>query len=368
MRIATLNNRLLALALAALSLALLCAPGQGFAQNIVVIVNDDPITSFDIEQRMRWEALTHNFGERMKAQLTGESVNQRFKQMMMAAQPHSQEEAQAAAERIKKQLIEDAKRRVLSEGGGGSRKAVIDTLIEDKLKLQASKKLDVKVTDREVQETIEQRVASDGGDKKAKVEAFYQQFEANGINRKTVQEVFRAQLAWRNVIGRQYGPRIASAMAAIPDSSAQGAQGDVQFDVRVLRLAVKDVADQKAVGERMLEAENLKEKFRSCADLPKEAQLVANATVKAMDKAKLASFPKDVQPLIEKVSEGQMTPPVLIGNAVETYAVCRKGVAAAKQPVKAEQKPDARQVEYERFSRSYLQELKQKASIDYRGS
>ena len=55
MRIATLNNRLLALALAALSLALLCAPGQGFAQNIVVIVNDDPITSFDIEQRMRWE-------------------------------------------------------------------------------------------------------------------------------------------------------------------------------------------------------------------------------------------------------------------------------------------------------------------------
>jgi len=67
MRIATLNNRLLALALAALSLALLCAPGQGFAQNIVVIVNDDPITSFDIEQRMRWEALTHNFGERMKA-------------------------------------------------------------------------------------------------------------------------------------------------------------------------------------------------------------------------------------------------------------------------------------------------------------
>ena len=99
----------------------------------------------------------------MKAQLTGESVNQRFKQMMMAAQPHSQEEAQAAAERIKKQLIEDAKRRVLSEGGGGSRKAVIDTLIEDKLKLQASKKLDVKVSDREVLETIEQRVASDGG-------------------------------------------------------------------------------------------------------------------------------------------------------------------------------------------------------------
>ena len=157
-------------------------------------------------------------------------------------------------------------------------------------------------------------------------------------------------------------------IAAINDATPQAAQGDVQFDVRVLRLAVKDVSDQKAVGERMLEAESLKEKFRSCAELPKEAQLVANATVKAMDKAKIGAFPKDVQPLIEKVSEGQMTPPVLVGNAVESYAVCRKGVPVPKQQAKAEQKPDPRAVEYERFSRSYLHELKQKASIDFRGS
>ncbi len=156
-------------------------------------------------------------------------------------------------------------------------------------------------------------------------------------------------------------------IAAIPDPTPKTADSDMQFDVRVLRLAVKDVSDQKAVGERMIEAENLKEKFRSCADLPKEAKLVADATVKAIDKAKLESFPKDVQPLIEKVSEGQMTPPVVIGNAVESYAVCRKS-APAKENAKAEQKPDARQAEFDRFSRSYLQEIKQKASIDYRGS
>ncbi len=367
MRIATPNGHLVALLLASLLFAPLWAPSRGFAQNIVVIVNDEPITSFDIDQRMHWDALTHNFGDRMKAMLTGEAVKQQFQQMLVAAQPHSQAEAQAAAERIKKQLIENAKRRVLAEAGGTSRKAVIETLIEDKLKVQAAKKLDVKVSDREVEENIEQRVASDGVDKKAKVEQFYTQFEANGITRRTVQEVFRAQLAWRNVIGRQYGPRIASVMAAVSDSAAKPAEGDVQFDVKVLRLAVKDVSDQKAVGERMLEAENLKEKFRSCKDLPKEATLVAGATVKAMDKVKLASFPKDVQPLIEKVSEGQMTPPVLVANAVESYAVCKKGVPV-KQPAKGEQKPDPRQAEYDRFSRSYLQELKQKASIDYRGS
>ncbi len=367
MRIVTLSPSIGLLA-AVLLLSPLLAPREASAQTIVVIVNDDPITSFDVEQRTRWNAITHGFGDRMKAFLTGEGINQRFKQMMMADQPnwHSEADAKAAAERIKKQLVEDAQRRVLAEGGGTSRKEVIDILIEDKLKLQAAKKLDIKISDKEVEESVGQRVGGDE-DKKAKVEQFYAQFESKGINRKTIQEVFRAQLAWRDVIRRQYGPRIASMMAALPDTTPKAAESDIQFDVRVLRLAIKDAADQKAVGERMLEAENLKEKFRSCTDLAKEAKLVADASVKVMDKAKLASFPKDVQPLIEKVSEGQMTPPVVIGNAVETYAVCRKSLAV-KQNAHAEQKPDPRQAEYERFSRSYLQEIKQKASIDFRGS
>ena len=95
MRIATLNHRQITLLLASLLLAALWAPGAGYAQTIVVIVNDEPITSFDVDQRMRWAAITHNFGEHMKALLSGDKINQQFRQMMIAAQPHSQAEAQA---------------------------------------------------------------------------------------------------------------------------------------------------------------------------------------------------------------------------------------------------------------------------------
>jgi peptidyl-prolyl cis-trans isomerase SurA len=366
MRIATLHN-LIAFTLGSLILTDALSPRPAAAQNIVVLVNDEPITSFDIAQRQRWMVRTGgSFGEQMKALLTGEAINQKFRQMMMAAQPHSQAEAQQAAERIKKQLIEDAKRHVLSGGAGSSRQAAIDALIEDKLKLQAAKKLEVKITDKEVEESLAARAAGGApAGQKPDLNAFYQQFEADGINRKTIQEIIRAQLAWRDVIRKKYGPRIFS-MVETP-SGEQNASSDVHFDVRVLRLAVQDAGNQRAVGERMLEAENLKEKFRSCAELPKEAKLVAGATVKTIDKAKLSSFPKDVQPLIEKVSEGQMTPPVLVGNAVESYALCRKGTSA-KGGAPAEHKPDARQVEFERFSRSFLQEIKQTASIDHRGS
>jgi peptidyl-prolyl cis-trans isomerase SurA len=412
MRIEKLN-RLIFLAAAGIFLALLGGRGEADAQNIVVLVNDEPITSGDVAQRMRWNARTNGFGDRMKAILTGDAIKERFRQKMIAANPHSQGEAQELAEKIKKELLEDAKSRVLSEGGGISRKTAIDALIDDKLKLQAAKKLDIKISDSEVEQTLIQRTGGDaaeaatpspstdtgaktdaaeqkGGGKRrggrsagapdaaggaasgskpsknAKLEEFYAQFEKDGINRKTIQEIIRAQLAWRDVIRRQYGPRLASLFAALPNADEKPADADIQFDVRVLRLSVAS-SDQKAVSQRILEAENLKEKFTSCAQLPNEAKLISDATVRSIDKAKLASFPKDVQPLILKASEGQMTPPVLVGSAIESYAICRKGIAAKAVKTAAEQKPDIRQQEYERFSRRYLQELKQSASIDYRG-
>ena len=418
MKIMTLYRLIsLAAAAAAIFLSLFACPREANAQNIVVLVNDEPITSGDIAQRMRWNARTNGFGDRMKAILTGDQIKERFRQKMIAANPHSQAEAQELAEKIKKELLEEAKNRVLSEGGGMNRKSVIDSLIEDKLKLQAAKKLDIKISDKEVEEVLAQRVGAgaqeeegaskeaaktgpeekSGGKRKghhqpggpdsgstasgpgappggpdgskkasknARLEEFYSQFEKDGINRKTIQDIIRTQLAWRDVIRKQFGPRLASLFAALPDADTKPADADIQFDVRILRLGVAST-DQKAVSERIMEAENLKEKFTSCATLPSEARLVSDATVRSIDKAKLASFPKDVQPLIMKAAEGQMTPPVLVGSAIESYAICRKGIAASAKA--AEQKPDVRQQEYERFSKRYLQDLKRVASIDYRG-
>ena len=359
--------RLIFLTAGGIFFALLTGIPDVNAQNVVVLVNDEPITSGDVAQRIRWNARTNGFGDRMKAILTGDAIKERFRQAMIAANPHSQAEAEQAAEKIKKQLLEDAKSRVLSDGGGTSRKAAIDSLIEDKLKLQAAKKLDIKVSDSEVEQILAHRAAGGAAEgKKPDLSEFYKQFETDGITRKTIQDIIRAQLAWRDVIRRQYGPRLASLFSAMPNADEKPSESDIQFDVRVLRLSVAS-SDQKAVSQRIMEAQNLKEKFTSCAQLPNEAKLVSDATVRSIEKAKLASFPKDVQPLIQKASEGQMTPPVLVGSAIESYAICRKGLAAKSAKAAAEQKPDVRQQEYERFSRRYLQELKQSASIDYRG-
>ncbi len=76
MRIAKHQISLLLVLLATPALLLLGGT-SAHAQNIIVLVNDEPITNFDIGQRQRWLARTNgSYGERMKAELSGDAYQE----------------------------------------------------------------------------------------------------------------------------------------------------------------------------------------------------------------------------------------------------------------------------------------------------
>ena len=135
--------------------------------------------------------------------LASDKVKEKFRQKMSAAQPHSPKEAQRLTERFNKELIEDATMQIFSERGA-MRKAVIDALIDDILILQAAKRLGIEITDEEVVKDIISARLADG--EEPDVNAYYAPRVAYGIGRKTIQGIIRAELAWRAVINRTYGP------------------------------------------------------------------------------------------------------------------------------------------------------------------
>ena len=159
--------------------ALLAAPEAATAQDIVVRVNGGPVTSYNVAQRMRWNNRTNNFGERIKARLIGDATGKEFRRRLMAAQPHNQAEAQQVAERIKKELIEDAKKQVLSEEDPATRKAMIEALIEDRLKLLEAKRLGIEIGDSEVEEALAAR-AGTGADGKPDLTHFIRNSRMTG--------------------------------------------------------------------------------------------------------------------------------------------------------------------------------------------
>lgn len=332
-------------------------PGPARAeQSIAVLVNDEPITSYDVAQRQRFLALTSS-GERMRAKLANkDAINKQFRDFAIAHNPKSQEEVMA----LQKEFITKLQQQVLQEASGSVRKQAIEQLIDEKLQIQAAKKQGIAVSDEEVNETLTQMAK--GGQKPLSLDEFLKQFSSQGVNPNTLRERIRAQLAWRDVIRRVYGSRVASAAPETPIATASTAE-NAELDVRILRLGLPRAADQKAIARRVSEAESVRKRFSSCENLAGLVKPLSDASVRTANKTRVSAYPAAARAMLSKASPGQMTPPVVASDAVECYAVCSKRLPADASPKEA--KPDKRQEEFQIYARRHLKDVKQNARIDY---
>jgi peptidyl-prolyl cis-trans isomerase SurA len=339
----------------------LAAGGICAAQSIVVLVNDEPITTYDVAQRQRFLALTSGLGDKMKARLQSEEVKEQFRAYMTKERPTSKEEAEA----LQKKFVANLQQEVIASSSGGLRKEAIDQLVDERLMLQAAKENKITVGDDEVTQTLTRM--AEGGQRKLTLNEFLDQFNQQGVNPSTLKARIRSQIAWRQVIRRIYGGRV---QAAVPIAEIAGpADGDSDtVDVRVVSLTMPAQANQAAVATRLLEADQVRQRFTSCDTLDAIVKGVSGASVKPLKSSKLSDFRGDVKAALQKAQPGQMTPPVIAGPAIESYALCAKkqAVAAGKgAEKKADATPDKAQEEFQLYSKRHLKDLKDHARLDY---
>jgi peptidyl-prolyl cis-trans isomerase SurA len=170
--------------IALLLAAFLAVPGGAVAQSFAV-VDGEPVTVSDISQVFLWQGGVDGCVDRVKTLLTGEVYHRKDREVRTGG-PRTQEEAQQEAERIKKQLIAEA----------------IEEAINNKLKLQAAKKLGITISDALVEEILTV-CAGRGPDGKPDLNALYADLKKWDSNRlESVQGIVRVQLAWRKMIRR----------------------------------------------------------------------------------------------------------------------------------------------------------------------
>ncbi len=339
---------------------LILSTGFCAAQSIVVLVNDDPITAYDVAQRQRFLALTSGFGDKMRARLKSDDTKEKFKAFMIKEQPSSKAEAEA----LQKKFVANLQQEVLSSSAGSLRKEAIDQLIDERLMIQAAKQNKIAVTEDEVNQTLT-RMAQ-GGQRKLSLNEFLAQFNEQGVNPTTLKERIRAQTGWRQVIRRLFGTQVASVVSAVETTSASDTEPAV--DVKVVSLSMAPKADQGAVAQRLMEADQIRQRFTSCDKLEAIVKGVKGASVKTLNSTRVSEFRGDVKAALEKAEPGQMTPPVIVGPNVESHALCAKKqtVAAGKNTEKkADSGADKTQEEFQLYSKRHLKDLKDHARLDY---
>jgi peptidyl-prolyl cis-trans isomerase SurA len=283
-------------------------------QSIVVLVNDDPISAYDIEQRMR----------------------------LLVVTAHEQP-------------------------GPALKKKATDQLIDERLQIQQGRKLTITPDEGDVTAIIDDMAKGNN----LSAEGLANALKQMGVNIKSLKDRIRAQLVWRDVVRQKFRHDVQIGDADVDKAMSSGggeastAQGTA-LQLRQVKFQVPSNADQKALAQILAEAEALRAKFNSCSNVAELAKGVKGVTVASLQDQLPTALSQPARMLVMNAKVGQMTPPTLSTSAVELYAVCGKQGVKGDPKKREETEHKLLQQEMEIRAERLLRDMRQDAFVEYR--
>jgi peptidyl-prolyl cis-trans isomerase SurA len=312
MTTARLLHRLLSpLPPCAIALALLFGGGSPLhAQTVAVMVNGEPITNYDIEQRAKLDFLsTHK-------------------------QPPRQE--------------------------------VIDELIDEKVKIKEAKKYGVDPTSSD----IEQSYGSMAARLRITPEQLTKSLESQGIRADTLKARLKADMVWTSLVRGRYKESLVVGekdVAAAAQEGGEKTETDAfEYKMQPIVLIVPRGSAPAAIESRRKEAEALREHVQTCEEANSYFKSLRNAAIREPVTKTSADIPGPLREVLDKTPIGHLTAPEITKQGVEMVALCGRKPTTVDTPKKREIRDKMYAQKYEAKSKSYLQEVRRAAMIEYR--
>ncbi|MFN3743094.1 MAG: SurA N-terminal domain-containing protein [Hyphomicrobiaceae bacterium] len=352
--------------------------GGGRGHGIVLLVNDEPITGYEIEQRATLMAAGSGGGQDLRARaearwkqiIQDPKTNERFQQYLREKQPKSRDEAVA----LQKQFVGDLQRNMLDQLRNEARASNVqkfraaarEELIEEKLKIQEGKRLNITVSDDEVERAFKDMASRN----KITDAQFVAQLKSQGIDPSTIKARTRAALVWRDVMRRKFGHQINVTDREIDRFVEQSADASgapkVEMQLHRVTLAVPGRIDQAALARRLAEAEQLRKRFSGCRSTQDLVKGVPDARFESLANQAAASISEPTRSLLLNAKDGEMVPPTLASTGVELYAVCGRRTVKVDEEKRLKAQQELTMREFDVVSRRHLRDLRAEALIEQR--
>jgi peptidyl-prolyl cis-trans isomerase SurA len=310
MAVAVQVLRRLAAGVVLTALAALAAASCARAQAVVVVVNGEPVTNFDIEQRTRLISIaTHK---------------------------------------------------------PPSRQHVVEELITERLKLQLLKRFAIDGIDKDVENAF----ANMARRMRTTPKQFADNLEKQGIRPETLKSRMKADLVWNQIVrGRyqsafQFTDKQVQARLEAKKPEDAGLLG-YDYTLRPILLVVPRGSPSSATEARMKEAEALRARFETCERGLAMARAIGSVAVRASIIKSSAELPAPLREVLAKTALGHLTPPEVTTEGVQLYAVCSRKESDTS-PAQSEIRNQMYHEAFEAQSKKLLKELRSQAMIEYR--
>jgi peptidyl-prolyl cis-trans isomerase SurA len=296
----------------AAALAFMLCASTSQAQSVAVMVNGDPITSFDIEQRSKLNYLTTH-------------------------------------------KVTD-------------RKEVINELVDEKLKIKEAKKFGVDPTGSD----IDQSYAGMSERMRITPEQLTKSLESQGIRPDTLKARIRADMVWTSLVRGRYKESLQvgerDVVAAVKGDGAEDNQQTTAFEYKMqpIVLVVPRGSAPAAIEARQKEAEALRNRVQSCAEANAFFKSMPNAAIRETVTKTSADIPAVLRELLDKTPIGHLTAPEVTKQGIEMVALCGRNPTTVDTPKKREIREKMYAQKFEAKSKWYLNEIRKAAMIEYR--
>jgi peptidyl-prolyl cis-trans isomerase SurA len=354
------------------------APASRGQQGIVVVVNDEAITAYEIDQRARFLALSANLGEKAKESFqrlikadSTEAQLRALQQDVIRSNPgKSREELIAIFQErqkqfgvaLQKQALESARAGVLPKLRTDAR----EELIDERLKLQAARKLGIEVADKDVKTLVGEMA----GRNKMNYEQFAQHLKGMGVDIATMAEKLRAQRAWRDMIGRRYAAQVSVSQRdvdrVLSTAAIEAGQDTVELQVQRISLGLTGKIDQPALTKRYAEAEALRRRFAGCKSMGELAKGAPDTRFEDMKFIKPGTIAEPMRTMLLSAKDNDVLPPVTTSAGVELYAVCGRRPVGGNEAQRAKALVELQVKELDVLARRHMRNLRQEANIEYK--
>ena len=295
-----------------LALPVLVYPQAASAQQIVVMVQGSPITSFDVGQRIKLAQLTE--------------------------------------------------RRAINS------KQALDELVDERLKVFTAERYGITMDSAD----LNKMYASMGARTGRSPEQLTAGLAQAGVDARLLKDKMRADNVWNNYVRGRFSStttvRDGDIFAALgaKGEDATKAQRTTEYTIRQIVLVVSRTAPPATRSQRMAEAGVLRKNFTDCESGVATARAMRETVVRDPVIRTSADMTAPLRKLMDETAIGQMTPPEVTQAGIEMVAICNRREVVGESAQKREIRNELQTKQFDDQSRRLLAEARKSAMIVYR--
>jgi peptidyl-prolyl cis-trans isomerase SurA len=290
----------------------------GEDQGVLVTVNDYPITSFDVEQRVRLNAIIGS--------------------------------AQGSAD--------------------DQRKRALQALIDDVIKMVEAKKYKADPNEQTIDAQVEKMAKGSNTDSKG----LAAQLKAKGSSIAALRHLVAAQIAFNRLLNAMYKVKVEIDPAEVDKKYNEFAndprlQPVSVYEILEIDMPVENTGDamaQQLLVARAADAAQFRRAFKGCNNARQAASGIFNVRIGKRLQADGRRIPKQLKSALDQAGAGGIVGPARSKTGIQLIAFCGKKNVAPEKPTRQQIEMMLTNKKYDVYEERYMRELRRNAFIEYK--